>query len=111
MEHYWNAIRTRVCSKCIDGDRRGGCLLPADQSCALREFLPQVVQTVHALNSDSFDDYVGSLRVNVCSQCSGQKAEGLCVRRDSVECPLDRYYALVIQVIEETTTPIPILAS
>ena len=39
MEQYWNLVQARVCHKCIDGDRKGNCLLPADQSCALRDFL------------------------------------------------------------------------
>ena len=35
MEQYWNLVQARVCHKCIDGDRKGNCLLPADQSCAV----------------------------------------------------------------------------
>ena len=102
MEQYWRAVQARVCHKCIDGDRKGNCLLPADQSCALHEFLPQIIQTVNSLNSNSFDDYVSALRLSVCAHCDEQGADGVCLKRETVECALDRYYGLVIQVIEDT---------
>ena len=100
MEQYWSAIQDRVCPKCIDGDGAGNCRLPLDQSCAVQEFLPQIVQSVTSIRSDRYDDYVEALRKNVCAQCTEQTPEGICRRRNSVECALDRYYGLILQVIE-----------
>lgn len=102
MNHYWSAIQGRVCQKCIDGDGSGGCRLPLDQSCPVLEFLPQIVQSVTNTRSDRYDDYVDALRKNVCARCKEQAPEGVCLRRNSVECALDRYYGLILQVIEET---------
>ena len=100
MEQYWGAIQDRVCRKCIDGDGLGNCRLALDQSCAVQEFLPQIVQSVLSIRSDRYDDYVDALRKNVCAQCQEQSHEGICLRRNSVECALDRYYGLILQVIE-----------
>ena len=102
MDQYWKAIQARVCHKCIDGDGKGNCMLPHDQLCALKEFLPQIVRTITSVKSDSIEDYVAVLRESVCSRCVEQDADGFCKRREIVECALDRYYGLVIQVIEET---------
>jgi len=104
MEQYWKLVQARVCHKCIDGDRKGNCLLPADQSCALRDFLPTIIETVMSVNSDSYEDYVTALRGSVCAECQEQGIDGVCRRRETVECALDRYYPLVIQVIEDMKT-------
>jgi len=106
MEQYWSAIQDRVCPKCIDGDGAGNCRLPLDQSCAVQEFLPQIVQSVTSIRSDRYDDYVEALRKNVCAQCTEQTPEGICRRRNSVECALDRYYGLILQVIENVKTDV-----
>jgi len=104
MEQYWNAVQDKVCRKCIDGDRLGNCRLPLDQSCAVQEFLPQIVYAVKSIQSDRFEDYVDVLRKNVCAQCSEQAPDGACGRRNAVECALDRYYGLILQVIENVKT-------
>lgn len=101
MEQYWDRIQSRICRKCIDGDGTGNCRLPQSEQCALRQFLPAIVDTVSAIDSDSYDEYVRALRSNICSQCSEQLPSGACIRRDTLECALDRYYGLVLQIIDE----------
>jgi len=111
MEQYWSAIQARVCRKCIDGDGSGNCRLPLDQSCAVQEFLPHIVAAVNSIQSDRYDDYVDALRKNVCVQCAEQSPEGHCLRRNSVECALDRYYGMILQVIENVKTDVEALPS
>lgn len=100
MEAYWDAMRQKVCRKCIDGDRRGGCRLPAGDECSLEKFFPQIVSTVSSMRTDSFDAYVDALRKNVCEHCEHQLSGAKCPKRDALECALDRYYPVVIDVIE-----------
>lgn len=100
LEQYWDSIRQNVCRKCIDGDGKGGCRLPIDESCGLDRFFPEVVQTVMSVHSDSFQDYVDALRVNVCAHCEHQFPGGVCKKRDTLECALDRYLPVVIDIIE-----------
>ncbi len=110
MEQYWSALQDKLCRKCIDGDGRGHCRLPFGQTCAVQEFLPQLVETVKSLRSDRYDDYVVALRKNVCAGCAEQSSDGVCLRRNAVECALDRYYGLVLQIIESVkseTAPLP----
>ena len=106
MDMYWDSIRKTVCRKCIDGDGKGGCRLPIDESCGLETFFPEIVQTVSSVHSDSFQDYVGALRANICRNCEHQFADGDCRKRDTLECALDRYLPVVIEVIETVKTTV-----
>lgn len=100
MEQYWDSIRQKVCRKCIDGDGKGGCRMPIDESCGLEEFFPEIVRTVSSVRSDSYQDYVEALRANICAKCEHQFSNGICKKRDTLECALDRYLPVVIEVIE-----------
>ncbi len=100
MDHYWDAVQENVCRKCIDGDGRGNCRLAPGESCALQEVHPEVFALIGSLHATSYDAYVQVLRQKVCSVCNNQKADGTCRKRQSVECALDRYYPLVIEIAE-----------
>ncbi|HEX9614298.1 MAG TPA: hypothetical protein VGA55_02275 [Bacteroidota bacterium] len=101
MKNQWSLVQANVCRKCIDGDGRGNCRLPRGEQCALQQFLPAIVEIVNNPNSESYDDYVRSLRSQVCELCEEQGRDGMCRKRASLECALDRYFGLVIQVLAE----------
>jgi len=101
MENTWSIIQEKICRKCIDGDGHGNCRLPENGWCALQQFLPAIVETVTGIDSASYDDYVQALRAKICSQCPEHQTNGACFRRNELECALDRYYGLVIQVIDD----------
>ncbi len=106
MDQHWDLMKQRVCRKCIDGDGKGGCRLPVDESCALDKFFPEIVETVSGVQSSSYQDYVTALRANVCKSCGHQYATGVCRKRDTLECALDRYFPVVIEVIETIRTSV-----
>lgn len=100
MENYWEVLQQRICRKCIDGDGKGNCRLPVDEVCPVKKFLPEIVSTIVNVKSESYEAYVNSLRRNVCILCDQQNADGSCGKRNQLECALDRYYPLVIEVVE-----------
>jgi hypothetical protein len=100
-ELYWEVIQNRVCRKCMDGDGKGNCRLPADEWCPVETFLPQLVSVVGSVTSDTYDAYVVALRNTVCTECEHQLPDGMCRKRHDLECALDRYYPMVIEAIEE----------
>ncbi len=104
MDQRWDAVRHVVCRKCIDGDGRGNCLLPVDDSCALDKFFPTIAETILTVRSASYQSYVDALRTKICRSCDHQFADGVCRKRDTLECALDRYYPLVIDVVESMRT-------
>jgi len=98
---YWQAVREKICSKCIDGDGAGNCRLGEREECALKDYFPQIIQTVLSIKSDNMEAYVAALRQNICSTCLHLSADGKCHIRASVDCGLDRYYPMVVAAIEE----------
>lgn len=107
LQQYWNAIKSHVCRKCIDSDGFGNCLIDPSIDCTLGLYLPKVVDIVNRIHSDTIDAYIDELRARVCPECKYQTATGTCVLRPSVECPLDRYFPLVVQIIEATSASVP----
>lgn len=101
MKQYWSLIQDKVCRKCIDGDGRGNCRLPSTLSCALKESLPEIVRIARETEGGSYEDSVNALRAGICSRCVHQLGDGTCVLRSTLECALDRYYLLVLDVIDE----------
>lgn len=104
MEQYWDLIQARVCRKCVDGDGRGHCLLPATEPCALRESLPEIIRIARETESGTYEDSVNALRSQICDRCSHQLNDGTCRKRDRLECALDRYYVLVLDVLDDVRT-------
>lgn len=101
LEPYWEAVRSKVCVNCVDGDGKGECRLTGENRCGLQLHFPLIVQVVKNVHGDSLDEYVVALRDIVCAQCEHQGRNGRCSFRQDVDCGLDRYFPLVVQAIEE----------
>lgn len=100
-DQYLLAIRRKVCSRCIDTDEKGNCLLHYDEICAVEEFLPEIIESVRKVKSERVEDYLVELRRNVCEHCKHQAEDGTCIVRNNIDCGLDRYFPLIIEAIEE----------
>ena len=100
LKELEEALRTRICSVCVDRPLEGVCHLEEEHECALFN-LPKIVQAVSSVQSDLLDDYVAAIRRDVCSQCVNQDEDGICRVREEVRCVLDRYLLLIVQTIEE----------
>ena len=100
LEQYWKVIQEKICPRCLDGDGAGNCRLPVGEECALKSFLPQIVMTVANTKSASMDAYVAALRRHICILCDHQQADMSCRKRTDLECALDRYFPLVVEIVE-----------
>ena len=127
---YLNAIHDRICGICTERTAEGACGLPDDAVCPLETYLVKIVDTVHSVSSDKephptlhhshsvkslslasndsaqqggekMEDYVDALRNMVCAQCPNQTLEGNCPFRQNINCVLNRYFALVVDAIDE----------
>jgi len=96
----WEDVQARICKKCIDGDGRGNCRLPVDEECALQSNFQVIVETVSRQSMPDFDGYVEALRSTVCTSCVHQDSKGNCWKRNRLDCALDRYYPLVVEIVE-----------
>lgn len=93
------SLRRRVCSVCVEALPDGTCGRPPDHPCPLFARLDEVVDVVRTTSGDSIEPYARRLRVVVCETCEMDE-NGLCSQRDGLECPLDMYFPLVVEVIE-----------
>jgi hypothetical protein len=100
-ESYRQAVRWKVCAHCIDLGEDGRCTLTGDRQCGVELYLDKIVEVVHSIESTRIQDYVNALRERVCAQCKNQNPDGTCRVRRDLDCGLDRYFALVVEAIEE----------
>jgi hypothetical protein len=100
-DELWQALQERVCVRCLDGNGHGDCRISHDGFCALKAYFPSIVEVVTSVQSTSILPYEKQLRLKVCSKCKNQSPEGRCVLRTHVDCTLDRYFPLIVEVIEE----------
>lgn len=100
-QEYWEALQARICVKCVDGDTKGNCLIGRERGCALKVFLPHILDVVNSVYSPSIIPYADQLRSKICAMCIHENPSGGCTVRDEVECALDRYFPLIVEVIEE----------
>jgi len=108
LDEYWTMMRTRICHRCIDGDSGGICHLPGgEDACSLKQFLPEIITTVSTTHAEDMESYIVALRRNVCTLCNWQNEDLTCRKRNDLECALDRYYPLVIEIIETIRTNLP----
>jgi hypothetical protein len=109
MQEYLDAIRSRVCTVCLDAVMHGGqfvrCGLPKGRTCPVEVFLPQVIEVVESVDSWLIDDYVKILRERVCAICKHSDGD-FCALRLQADCALDRYFMLVAEAIQEVHTRI-----
>jgi hypothetical protein len=101
LDQYWSTVQQKVCVKCIDGDRHGNCRLSPQFECALKKYFSNVVHVVQTTHSDNILDHVTALRREVCLRCNEQTSDGRCYVRNMLDCPLDRYFPLIIGAINE----------
>jgi hypothetical protein len=100
-ERYLQAIREKVCTKCIDRTTAGICAASTYEACAINRFLPEIIDIVLTAAGNNAGATVARLREKVCSVCQHQSPDGRCDLRDDVECALDRYFPLIVEAIQE----------
>ena len=102
IEKIRQAVHKKVCVHCIDLDENGKCTLTGERQCGVERHLEKIIDVVRSVDSKNIDDYVQKLREIVCHDCKNQNSDGRCQLRNDADCGLDRYFALVIEAIEET---------
>jgi hypothetical protein len=99
IDEYWGAIQQRICPRCIDGNGTGACGLPPGEVCPVKSLLPELISTVAHVRADTYEEYVAALRQNVCVRCNHLQNDLSCAKREDLECALNRYYPLIIDIV------------
>ena len=94
---YWDAIRSRVCSVCLDQANDGTCGLGRRRVCAIEVHLPRLVEVLSSIDSPRMDEYVAAIEAEICGRCPQQDSGGKCELRDEGTCALYTYLPLVVE--------------
>jgi len=96
-------VRSRICGVCSERKTDATCGLEDPGECALFRLFPEVAAAIQNTHSDNLEDYINAIRQNVCTVCTAQESDASCGLRQQVQCALDAYLLLVVEVIEEAT--------
>jgi len=100
-ERVEERIRQAICKACIYETAGGGCSFGGRTDCPILERLDKIIEVVRSTRSTTIDAYVQRLRDEVCAECINQSPDGRCALRDHADCPLDDYFVLLVEIIEE----------
>jgi hypothetical protein len=93
LDEYLAAIRSGVCSHCIDRPPGGPPCAPLGKRCGIELNLARLVDAVHRVHSGAIDPYIEEFHTEVCTHCSERL-------RNQCPCPLDYLLTLAVQAIE-----------
>ncbi len=88
-------IRLKVCKDCSKSDANGKCVATPGTECVLERYLPQVTKALESAHGRSVNDYLVSLRTEVCAACGEKSESGYCYTNDSFGCPLETFFQTI----------------
>jgi hypothetical protein len=92
-EEYLTEIRRQVCSFCKEKADGGPPCTPLGKPCGVELYLDELIDAVHEVHDEAIEPYRQSKEKHVCSRCAY-------LHSTSCPCPLDLWFAPVIQAIE-----------
>ena len=94
-------IRQKVCKECSKSDASGKCLAAPGTECVLERFLPHVTKALESARGKGVNDYLVSLRTEVCAVCGEKSESGYCYTNDSFGCPFESFFQTVAKAAAE----------
>src|ERR1700694_3609911 len=70
LTEYLDEIRAHVCSRCVERPPGGPPCAPLGKDCGIEMYLPQLVDSIHAVQSQRIDPYLAHNRMEICSHCA-----------------------------------------
>jgi hypothetical protein len=93
-------LEEAVCRVCVHRTADGGCTLTERHECPIFEWAKQLADVVQRTGSDRLADYMKEIQDVICPECM-QEEDGSCEDRDHLNCPLDLYLGIVVDVLED----------
>jgi hypothetical protein len=93
LDEYLEEIRLQVCSRCVERPPGGPPCLPLGKECGIELHLPQLIDSIHEVQSNWIETYLNHNRQRICQGCH-LLGESCC------PCPLDYLAVLVVQAVE-----------
>jgi hypothetical protein len=93
LAEYMAEIREQVCSRCVERPPGGPPCAPLGKSCGVELHLPQLLDSIRAVDSALIGPYLEHNRQQVCEPCAFLHS-GIC------PCPMDYLAVLLVQAVE-----------
>jgi hypothetical protein len=93
LAEYLDEIRREVCSCCIERPPGGPPCAPLGKECGIETHLPELIDAVHEMRSDSIVPYLLNNRNKICEHCALLHSSGC-------PCPMDYLAVLLVQAVE-----------
>jgi len=93
LSEYLDEIRREVCSHCIERPPGGPPCAPLGKKCGIELHLPELIDVVHEVRSDSIVPYLLNNRHKICERCA-------LLNSSACPCPMDNLAVLLVQSIE-----------
>jgi hypothetical protein len=90
---YLDEIRRQVCSRCVERPPGGPPCEPLGKQCGIELHLPELIDAIHGVNSESIAPYLETNRRLICEGCPRQHAS-------DCPCPMDYLAVLLVQAVE-----------
>jgi hypothetical protein len=93
LTEYMEEIREQVCSRCVERPPNGPPCAPLGKECGVERHLPQIVDAIHAVRSNSIVPYLMNNRTRICDTCALHHSS-------TCPCPMDYLAVLLVQAVE-----------
>jgi hypothetical protein len=93
LAEYLGEIREQVCSRCPERPPGGPPCAPLGKECGVEMHLPQLIDSIHAVQSQRIDAYLALNRMEICTHCAFLHSS-LC------PCPMDYLAVLIVEAVE-----------
>jgi hypothetical protein len=94
LQEYLDEIRAHVCSRCVERPPGGPPCAPLGKNCGVEMHLPQLIESIQAVQSGLIEPYLEHNRRGICTHCAFLHSS-IC------PCPMDYLAALVVEAVEE----------
>jgi len=93
LNEYLDEIRRVVCTRCVERPPEGPPCAPLGKVCGIEQHLPELIESIHEIDSRSIVPYLNNNRHLVCEHCPQQSHSGC-------PCPMDYMAVLLVQAVE-----------
>jgi hypothetical protein len=93
LVEYLDEIRTQVCSRCVERPAGGPPCAPLGKQCGVEMHLPQLIDSIHAVQSPLLQPYLEHNRSGICDKCA-------LLHSSVCPCPMDYLAFLLVRAVE-----------
>ena len=93
LNEYLAEIRKEVCSRCVERPPGGPPCALLGKECGIETHLPELIDSIHGVHSNSIEPYLRANRTQICEKCA-------LLHSSVCRCPMDYLSVLLVEAVE-----------